>query len=154
MELLSEIWKYILVFVLGAIPWIEIAVVIPVSIVAGMNPWLTGLMAFAGNLTTVYLVILFFDKFKQWRNRKKGGEGQQSKRSQRAVRLWNRYGLPGMSLLGPLLIGSHIAVFIAILFGAKKAGAMVWMTVSLAIWTIALTVASVYGFDLFKYVRG
>lgn len=120
MNILLEIWEYILVFLLGATPWVEIAAVIPLSIIAGLNPILVGLIAFLGNLSTVYLLIIFFEKFREWRKRKKGEDQPKSKRQARAVGIWNKYGLPGLSLLGPLLIGSHVAVFIGLLFGAKK----------------------------------
>ena len=149
MNFLLEVWQYILVFLLGAIPWIEVAVVIPLSIVAGMNPFLVGMLAFLGNLSTVYLVIIFFEKFQLWRSRKKGTEAEapKSKRHARAVNIWNKYGLPGLALLGPLLIGSHIAAFIGILFGAKKHTTLFWMTVSLALWTVVITIVSIYGID-------
>jgi len=154
MNVLLEIWEYIVVAIMGAIPWIEIAVVIPVSILAGLNPFLVGLSAFLGNLSTVYLLVIFFEKVREWRSRKKeGDEEKPSKRRERAVSIWNKYGLPGLSFLGPLLIGSHIAVFIGLLFGAKKHLALLWMTISLIFWTVVVTVISVYGIDLLGIIR-
>lgn len=146
----NELWEYALVFLLGAIPWVEIAVVIPLSIVAGLNAPLVAILAFLGNLSTVWLLVVFFDRVRQWMDRKKGegAEASKSKRRERAVHIWNKYGLPGLSLLGPLLIGSHIAVFIAILFGGRKSRALLWMTISLAVWTALFAVVSVYGIDL------
>lgn len=148
MDFLLEMWKYVLVFVLGAIPWVEIAAVIPLSIVAGLNPILVGLLAFLGNLSTVYLLVIFFEKFREWRIRKKGEAQSQSKRQVRAVAIWNKYGLPGLSLLGPLLIGSHIAVFIGLLLGAKKQTTLLWMAISLILWTVVITILSYFGIDL------
>lgn len=153
-DVLLEMWKYVLVFLLGAIPWVEIAAVIPLSIVAGLNPILVGLLAFLGNLSTVYLLVIFFDKFREWRSRKKGEDQSKSKRQARAVAIWNKYGLPGLSLLGPLLIGSHIAVFIGLLFGAKKQMTLLWMTISLILWTIVITILSFLGIDFLVQGRG
>ena len=154
MNVLLEIWEYIVVAIMGGIPWIEIAVVIPVSILAGLNPFLVGLASFLGNLSTVYLLVIFFEKVKEWRGRKKAGEeAKSSKRSERAVNIWNKYGLPGLSFLGPLLIGSHIAIFIGLLLGAKKHLALLWMTISLLFWTVVVTVVSMYGIDLLGVIR-
>jgi len=153
-NILSEIWEYIVVFLLGATPWFEIVAVIPLSIIAGLNPILVGLVAFLGNLSTVYLLIIFFEKYREWRKRKKGEEQSKSKRQARAVGIWNKYGLPGLSLLGPLLIGSHIAVFIGLLFGAKKQATLMWMTISLVIWTLIITILSYYGIDFLMQTRG
>lgn len=144
----ANIWEYILVFLLGAVPWVEIAVVIPLSIVAGLNPYLVGFTAFLGNWLTVVLLVVFFDKLKHWLQRRKKAETAESKRQKRAKHIWNKYGLPGLALLGPLLIGSHIAAFIGILFGAGKGWTLAWMTASLIAWTIAITIVSVYGIDL------
>ncbi|MCU6710998.1 small multi-drug export protein [Paenibacillus sp. J5C_2022] len=151
----NEVWQYVLVFLLGSIPWVEIAAIIPIAIiVAGMNPILVGLLALLGNLATVYLVILFFEKFKQWRTSKKGAGNGKSKRRERAEAAWNKYGMPGLALLGPLLIGSHIAAFVGILFGAKKRNAVIWMTLSLIVWTAVLTIASHYGINVIDFIRG
>ncbi|QCT03534.1 putative small multidrug efflux protein [Paenibacillus algicola] len=154
MDFFGEAWQYILVFLMGAVPWIEIAAVIPLGILAGLNPVLTGTMAFLGNLATVYGLVVFFDKIRQWRAAKKEALGKPNKKSDRAIALWNKYGLPGLSLLGPLLIGSHIAIFIAIVFGAKKHLALIWMTISLALWSLVFTLASMYGVDWFQSFRG
>ncbi|MFD0961769.1 small multi-drug export protein [Paenibacillus chungangensis] len=151
----NEGWQYVLVFLLGSIPWVEIAAIIPIAIiVAGMNAVLVGLLALLGNLATVYLVILYFEKFRQWRERKKGTGNDKSKRRERAEAAWNKYGMPGLALLGPLLIGSHIAAFVGILFGAKKKTAVIWMTLSLIVWTTVITIASHYGINVIDFIRG
>lgn len=147
MDLLLSIWEYILIFILAAIPWIEILIIIPIGIIQGLNPVLVGGLSFLGNLSTVYLLIVFFDKFQQWRAKKKKKE---KKRTKRAVEIWNKYGLPGLALAGPFLTGAHLAVVIAITLGAKRQATFVWTTISLALWTIAITVTSYYGVDFFK----
>lgn len=48
---------YALVFILAATPWIELLVVIPPGITIGLDPFAVALLAFVGNLTTVYLLI-------------------------------------------------------------------------------------------------
>jgi len=154
MTLLMELWKYVLVFLLGATPWVEIGVVIPVSIAAGMNPVTVSVLAFLGNLSTVYLLALFFEKCREWLERRRGGKKGRSKRGERAVAVWNKYGMPGLALLGPLLIGSHIAVFIGILLGANRRAMVLWMTASLVGWTVAIAIVSVLGIDLLDRTGG
>jgi uncharacterized membrane protein len=142
------------VFLLGAIPWVEIAAVIPLALSAGLHPLFTGIFAFLGNLSTVYLVIVFFEKVKERRQKKKGGgEERAAKRRERAAHVFHKYGLPGLALLGPLLIGSHIAAFLGLLFGAKKHWTLLWMTISLAAWTVIITVVSMSGIDLYHWIR-
>lgn len=142
MDFIITFWEYILVFILAAIPIIEIGIVIPLSLVKGLNPILVAIFAFLGNLSTVYLLIVFFEKYQQWRGKRKD---KPKKRSKRAVDIWNKYGLPGLSITAPILIGSHIAVIIAIAFGANKFLTLLWITISLGLWAIAFTVVSYYG---------
>ena len=142
--------EYLLVFLGGAIPWLEIALVIPVGIVSGLSPVGVMIAAFTGNLLTVLFVIFGFEKVKKWleSRRKKAGKGE-SKRTERGKQIWNRYGMPGVALLGPILIGTHIAAFIGLLFGAKKFNVTVWLIVSIALWTLIFGIVTAMGFDFF-----
>ncbi|WP_436837182.1 hypothetical protein [Planococcus shenhongbingii] len=72
-----------------------------------------------------------------------------SKKNERAKRIWNKYGLPGLALLGPILIGTHIAAFIGMTLGATKKNTTLWLTISIAMWTLFFGLATAFGFDFF-----
>lgn len=142
--------EYLLVFLGGAIPWLEIALVVPLGIISGLSPVGVMIAAFSGNLLTVLFVIFGFEKVKEWMaKRKKNKEDGPSKKEERGKRLWNKYGMPGIALLGPFLIGSHLSAFIGLAFGAKKGNATLWMVISIALWTLILGVLTAMGFDFF-----
>nr|WP_285890874.1 small multi-drug export protein [Mesobacillus maritimus] len=144
------IYEYFLVFLGAAIPWFEIALVIPLGIVAGLSPFWVMVLAFVGNLSTVIPIVYAYDKVKQWLEKRRKKQGKESsKRNERAKKIWNKYGLPGLALLGPILIGIHIATFIGMSLGAQKNWVLVWMIASLAIWTLVFGFATILGFDLF-----
>ncbi|WP_246569334.1 small multi-drug export protein [Allobacillus halotolerans] len=149
MTFLLDIWDYLLVFLLAAVPWFEIGLIIPVSILAGMNAFWVAILAFFGNLLTVYLLIVFFDRLKGWFFRKKKKEQsdqeEDSGRYARANRMWDKYGVSGLLLAGPFLTGSHIAAGAAIVFGATKTKTLYWSTISLGLWTLVFTIGSIYG---------
>lgn len=141
---------YFLVFLGAAIPWLELGLVIPLGIIAGMNPLAVMIVGFIGNMVTVVALIIGFDKFKLWlAKRNEGKEKKVSKRSERAKVFWNKYGLPGMLLLGPILIGTHVAAFIGMTLGASKAKTTIWSTLSIGIWAIIFGVVTSLGFDFF-----
>lgn len=143
-------YEYLLVFLGGAMPWLEIALVIPVGIVSGLSPTGVIISAFLGNLSTVFFVVLGFEKVKEfYESRKKADNKKESKRTERGTRIWNRYGMGGLALLGPILLGTHIAVFIGLLFGVKKKNAILWMTFSIALWSLIFGVVTAMGFDFF-----
>jgi hypothetical protein len=147
--MMQEILLYLTVFVLAATPWIEILVVIPFGIGVGLNPVLVGILAFAGNALPIYLIVVGFERLNAWWAKRRGhflvnpsDDSWQSGRRARAMDIMRRYGVPGMALIGPILIGAHLAAVITILVKAPRELIIAWMTGSLAAWTFVITVGS------------
>lgn len=140
---------YTIIFLLAAIPFLEIAMIIPLAIIGGVPAVPTMIVAFFGNLLTIVLLIVFLDKIREWRRKRKKEEQTDSKRHKRAKSLWDKYGLPGLAFIGPFFVGSHLSALLAISFGAERTKTLYLMTASLLSWTIVLGVASLYGFDFF-----
>lgn len=160
--------SYLLVFVLAAIPLFELIAVVPLAIIGGLSPVPVAILGFLGNLLTVLLLIVFIDRIKMWRIAKKlkkagvvdregdsylGTEDVQlepeSKKEKRARALFEKYGLPGLTIIGPFFVGSHISAFMAMSFSSKRTLVTGWMIVSLVLWTIASAVAAGYGVSFF-----
>ena len=72
-----------------------------------------------------------------------------SKKQKRARSLFDKYGLPGLTIFGPLLVGSHISAFMAMSFGSKRSLVTGWMITSLVIWTVVSTIAASSGVTFF-----
>ncbi|SDI38969.1 Putative small multi-drug export protein [Planococcus glaciei] len=144
------IYEYFLVFLGAAVPWFEIAVVVPLGIVWGLSPLWVMVLAFVGNMLTVLALIIGFDRFKVWYLKRQEAKGKaQNKKSERAKKIWNKYGLPGLAMLGPILIGTHIAAFIGMTLGATKKNTTIWLTISIAAWTLVFGILTALGFDFF-----
>ncbi|MFA1819404.1 small multi-drug export protein [Virgibacillus oceani] len=143
--------EYFLVILGAAIPWMEVALVIPLGIVAGLSPFWVIILAFIGNMLTVVPLIVAFEKIQGWnkkrRQKKKKKDLSRSSKMVRGRNLWNKYGLPGLSLLGPLIIGTHIAVVIGMTLGANKYWTTVWMTISIGLWSFIFGIGTVFGMD-------
>ncbi|HEY4552144.1 MAG TPA: small multi-drug export protein [Bacillaceae bacterium] len=146
---MGNLWEYTVVFLLAAVPWFEIAAVIPLGIVRGLQPAVVVILAFIGNMSTIILVVYLFEKIREYFIRK-GKIKEDGKRQQRAKKIWNKYGLPGLALLGPVLIGTHIAAFIGMTFGATKNWTLLWMTISLVLWSAVFGVGSYFGIETLK----
>lgn len=143
-------YEYLMVFVGAAVPWLEIALVIPLGIVWGLSPFWVIVTAFVGNMLTVLALIVGFEKFRVWYAKRQEAKGKApSKKSERAKKIMNKYGLPGLALLGPILIGTHIAAFIGMTLGATKRNTTVWLTASIALWSLVFGIATALGFDFF-----
>ncbi len=140
---------YLVVFLLAATPFFEVVGVIPVGVAAGLSAPLVTLIAFSGNILTIWLVILMMERVKAWlqkRSEKKGIDASE-KRGKRASNIWRKYGLPGLAIVSPILIGSHLGVILAMGFGANRKQITLWMTFSILAWAVIVGIASHYGID-------
>jgi Ca2+/H+ antiporter, TMEM165/GDT1 family len=135
------------VFVSAATPWLEVVVVVPAAIAAGLAPVPVAVVAFAGNLLTLVLVVLVGDRMAAWWRRRRHRDGPPgpapAARNRRAEQVFDRWGLPGLALVGPLVTGTHLAGLIAVGFGAARHRVMAWMIAGLALWTVIVAVLAV-----------
>ncbi|MFC7231408.1 small multi-drug export protein [Saliphagus sp. GCM10025308] len=136
-------WQYALVFALAATPLLEILVVIPLGVALGLDPVVVAVTAFTGNVLPIYGIVLAADRVASWLESRRSGEP--SARRKRAIRIWNRYGLPGLALLSPVTTGVHLAAVLALSLGARGRDTLAWMTGSIALWTVLITLVSVVG---------
>ena len=157
---LLQIWEYILVFIMAATPWIEVLVVIPIAVASGLSPLWVVIVAFIGNVIPVWIIIAIYEKWESWQSQRKrrksevekvsyGSQAEEqptkiSKRGKRARKIWNRYGLPGLALLAPAITGIHLAAVMALAFKSPKRLTAIWMTISLAVWSIGMGIMSFY----------
>lgn len=147
---------YFTIFILGAIPFLEILAVIPVGVAAGLPALPVTIAAFAGNVATIWLLILMLDQVKVWmhKRRVKKGKEEPKKKSARAANIWKKHGLPGLSILSPILIGSHLGVLLAMSFGGTKKDTAMWMTGSIFVWSAATGIASHFGIEYLLQLTG
>ena len=104
------------VFIAGAIPWLEAVGVIPIAILFGLNPFWTITLAFSGNAITTF-AFAYSSKAVMQRVAKRGkAEGKNMARARKA---FDRYGIWGMAVVGPLLIGSQIAAALSVALGVS-----------------------------------
>jgi Ca2+/H+ antiporter, TMEM165/GDT1 family len=69
-------WSYVLVVLAAATPAIEVLVVVPAAIVAGMAPVPVTILAVAGNTATLAVAVLAGDRLlAAWRRRRAGRRG-------------------------------------------------------------------------------
>lgn len=152
MDLVDTLWGYILVFLLAAAPFFEAYGVIPLAMIAGLSPMPVIILGLTGNIATVLLVIIFINKIKEWRQKKKEGkEKAESKRGLRARKLWKKYGLPGLAIIGPLLVGSHLTAVMCLTFGGSKKNTAYWMIGSIVLWSLTFAILVHFGIDLVGY---
>ncbi|MCM3131090.1 small multi-drug export protein [Paenibacillus provencensis] len=150
----SDLWQFIVIFIIAFAPWMDVSIVVPIGVVWGLPPIGVAITAFTGNFLLVLLLGLFFKQFYIWREkrRKEKGVTEPSKKEKKSKEIWEKYGIPGLALLAPLLVGTDIAAVLALTLGSSRFQVISWMTVSLAFWTAVFTIGSVYGFSFLNII--
>jgi uncharacterized membrane protein len=148
------IWQYVVLFLVSILPFLDVFYIIPVGVALGMSPIAVGIISFLGNFIMVIVFAMFFRQIAAWRNkrREKKGKTGPTKRETRAKHIWEKYGLPAFALVSPSILGTDIAALMALVFGSSKSRVVTLMGVSLVVWSVVMTVGSVYGLQYINWI--
>ncbi|TXK71675.1 small multi-drug export protein [Paenibacillus sp. N3.4] len=127
---------------------LELWAAIPLGFTLKLHPLLTGILSAVGSMLSAVIVIFFGTSIRNWlvrRTQNKSGGG----RSSRMIRIWDKYGIPGIGFLSPLITGAPLGAAIGISFGAEPRKLFVWMTIGIVFWSAFLTTAVALGLNVF-----
>jgi hypothetical protein len=131
--------RWVGVLLAGMIPYVEAEGAAVLGIVAGIDTFLAIPVAVAGNAIALAVVIWLTGAARTGLTRRRTTTETSPKR-QRMRRVFDRYGVPGVSLLGPLLLPSHVTAVAMVGFGAPRMRVFVWSVVSVALWALVIGV--------------
>lgn len=133
---LIEQLGYLGIFLAGAIPWFEAIGVVPAGILLGLDPVLTVAAAALGNIITIAAFAFAGDRIRAWLMARKKTKGSTPKtdRFEKAQRAFDRYGVYGMALLGPVIIGTQFAAAVSVAAGVKPMRVTMLVSASMIIW--------------------
>ncbi len=63
-------------------------------------------------------------------------EGDPPPKTPLAVRVWDKWGLAGLAIIGPITLGPVVAVVTAISLGAPRSKVITFMTVTTLVWSV------------------
>ena len=118
---------------------------VPGGVLAGLPLLPATFVGFLGNVVTLLPVIFAGDWIRDWyeRRRKRRDDEEhdsqlddhasESRRKQRSRRILQRYGVPGLALLGPFVTGVHAAAALAMASGASRHSILGWFSLSIAV---------------------
>jgi uncharacterized membrane protein len=177
-SIVDELVAWAAVFVAAAVPWLEVLLVVPAGVLAGLSPVGVVVVGAAGNVATLVPAVLGADRARRWSARRRsarrgalplergehhsgvpgapengGGEraggSPAGGRRARANRIVERFGVPGAALLGPATTGVHVAALVAVAAGADRRRTLVWCSAGVVIWAVVAAGATVLGIDAF-----
>ena len=137
MELLS----LLAVLGLGAV---ELWAAVPAGLALRLHPVAIGCTAALGAVLGILAMGLMGERVRRWLLRWRGLE-RSGARQGRITRLWMRYGVIGLGLAAPLLVGAPLGTAVGMSLGAPTGRLLFWMSLGAVLCTVVLTVAGTLG---------
>lgn len=146
----------LIVALAGAIPFIEGEGAASIGIIGGIPPVIAAVAAIVGNFVCVAILVLASSGARQAvvnRSRSRASvvangapladevdATPESPRKEKFQRAFERYGVPGVSLLGPLLLPTQFTATMLAAAGVGKARVLFWQAVAIIGWTTVVAV--------------
>jgi hypothetical protein len=117
---------------------------IPAGFALRLHPMLVGTFSAAGSLSAALLVLILGERLRSRLVRPPRDEN--APRKERLIdRVWRRWGIIGLGLASPGLVGAPLGVALG-LFLRAPAGRLLWWTLlGILLWTVTLTILGVLG---------
>lgn len=143
MDLIGIIWVFMASIV-------ELWLGIPIGLYLDLNPAIIATTAAAGSILSAVIVATLGEGLRNWFLKWRYGE--KSPKTGKIYDIWKKYGIIGLGLLSPLLLGAPLGAALGIGFGAPKDRLLIWMSIGIVIWSALLTTVGFYGLISFESV--
>ncbi|WP_043673126.1 hypothetical protein [Clavibacter michiganensis] len=140
---LPELLRWFGIMVTAMIPFLEVEFGAVVGVISGQHVAVAVLAAIVGNVAIVALIVLIASRARTRLTRDSVKE--ETPRRAKVRRTFDRYGVPGVSLLGPLLLPTHFTSAAMVSFGACPRAVLIWETLAIAVWGVAFGALAVLG---------
>ena len=122
---------------------IELWLAIPLGLYLNLNSLLIVIISSIGSILSAFLVIFLGECVRRWFIKRRYGD--KTPEHGKIYEIWKRYGVIGLGLLSPLVLGAPLGAAVGIGLGADRNRLLLWMAVGIVIWSIILTAAGLYG---------
>lgn len=140
---LPELLTWFGVLLAGAVPFVESYFGSVIGVVAGIHPAAAIPVAILGNAISMLVLVMGAGAA---RGRLASGKSTElSPRRQKLRRMFDRFGVPGVSLLGQSVLPSQITSAAMVSFGASRSAVIRWQLVSITLWGVAFGLLAVAG---------
>ena len=126
-------------------------VAVPLGLTLGLPPLLVAVIAVPCSITGAALVIWLIRPFSDFVH-KHLSERDRRGRVKLIFRVWRRSGIPGLGVLGPLLVGPPLTIAVGMLLGALPKRLIAWTSLGIVIWTSFMLGLWYFGREWFKFI--
>lgn len=148
----EEILKYLLIYSSSGIKFV-FGPVFGASF--GYSVFLTGTLTILGMMTTVYIFTYFGTHIRHFSQRVFASRDRRifTSKNRKYVKLWLKYGVPGMSFLTPVLLSPLGGAILVNAFGGKRRDIIKYMWMSSLFWGYIMTWAVKFAGHLLPFLN-
>lgn len=146
---LPEVFQWLGVLIISAIPFVESYFGSAIGIIAGINPFVAVAAAIAGNIISMLIFVLSSHGVRSKVTEKRAPKALSPRREKLRQR-FEQYGVPGVSLLGQLVLPSQITSAAMVSFGASKNVVILWQIISIILWGVVFGVLATLGVSVLR----
>lgn len=149
--MIEEILKYLTVYLVSTIKFI-LGPILGTSYGLGT---VTIIILNIGGMMTSVIVITYFGKWIRSQSQRLFSRKKAtvfSKKARRSVQIWQKYGVPGIAFLTPILFMPIGGALLANAFGGKKRDIFIYMMISFLVWSISFTLILKYASHLIPFL--
>lgn len=144
---LDSLWQWLGVMLVSGIPFVESYFGSVLGILVGVPVVLAIAAAVTGNIISMLIVVLSTGKIRDTATKNKKTKSSSPKK-QRLRKTFDKYGVPGVSLLGQTILPSQITSAAMVGFGASRNKVIFWQAISIILWGTAFGLLAYYGVNL------
>ncbi|GAA4918180.1 hypothetical protein [Nesterenkonia rhizosphaerae] len=134
---LPEALQWLGVVAIGAVPFIESYSGPFIGMIVGLPWWVALICGVLGNAAAVAILIYGAHGIRSAVTKnaepKELSEKQIARRA-KIKKYFDRFGVPGVAILGPFALPSQFTAPLMVSFGANRHLVMIWMAVSIVLW--------------------
>ncbi|MGO3884945.1 MAG: small multidrug efflux protein [Mycetocola sp.] len=123
----------------GAVPFIEGEGSAVIGIIGGINPVIAAIAGIVGNFLCVAVLVLLGSRVRTAVTARRESTAEVSPRREKFQRAFTRYGVPGVSLLGPLLLPTQFTAVMLVGSGVSRGRVLLWQGIAIVGWTTVMT---------------
>ncbi len=131
------------ILLVSAIPFIESYFGAAIGVAIGLNPVVAILMAVIGNVISMLALVYGAGALRDRATKNRVTEP--TAKRQRLKRMFDRFGVPGVSLLGQTVLPSQITSMAMVSFGANRNAVAIWQIISIILWGVVFGVLATLG---------
>ena len=133
--------KLLTILGLGAV---ELWAAVPAGLALQLHPVAVAVTAAIGAMLGTMVVVLLGERMRSWLVQRHGGKEEKGRHGL-IYRVWHRYGVIGLGLLVPLLIGAPLGAALGLTLGVPAGRLLFWISLGIVLWSIGLTLAGALG---------